>query len=87
MKNPTQHPEYKINTIEDIGNLITEDNIDNFLKDFEGILRLFLITKQMFLLNKQGNQDFTPKIKDFTWIDDNEHKISIELTEEKKDGL
>jgi hypothetical protein len=61
--------EYKINTMQDMLNVITAENIDAFLKDFEGVIRSGLLIKEL--------AKATPKTDGFIWVDDGKHNINI----------
>ena len=61
--------QYKINTMQDVLDVITADNIDAFLKDFEAVTRAALLIKQL--------STTTPETDGFIWIDDGKHNINI----------
>jgi len=72
--------EYKINTIEDIINCTNSENLDNFLKDFRGILESYHAIKN---LSKSINENAEIKTDGFVWIDDGKHNITVEFNSEK----
>lgn len=63
----------KINTIQDIINVITSENIDTFLNDFEAVVRSALLIKE--------TTGITPQTDGFTWIDDGKNDITIKIKE------
>ena len=66
--------EYQIDNITDIGEMITVDNIDNFLKDFEAVIRNYLVIKEIAKIN---NKKPEIKLTNFKWIDDNKQIITF----------
>ena len=66
--------EYNINTVKDMINCTNESNLDNMLKDLKGLITAAHLIKSIY-----GN-DFDLDCDSFIWIDDNEHKIEIEIT-------
>lgn len=66
----TEPQTYKISTFGDIAELITEENVDRFLRDFNCLLRSLANVK-----NK------TPvRVESFDWTDDNEVKITFVIS-------
>ena len=64
-----------IRTLEDIRNVITIENVDCFLKDFETWLRLSLITKD---IERDTVKEVEPTV--FKWIDDGKNDIKVNIT-------
>ena len=67
---------HKIQSIEDIISAVNLDNIDGFLKDFELILRQFLLIKTL---------DNNIKFDGFDWCDDGKNKAEVSLSTEDGD--
>lgn len=75
--------EYKINTMQDVLDCVTMDNIDNFMVDFRYYIESAIAIKKI------GNaiceaENLPAELSNmstigFTWIDDGKHNISIEL--------
>jgi len=59
---------YKIETVQDIADCVTLENLENFITDFRGVLASYLLLKSV---------DKNVKLPKFTWIDDGEHSINI----------
>ncbi len=74
---------YNIKTIDDIFNCVTTENIDNFLKDFESLLRVMTSTKE---IGKAIDEDFKFDSQEFIWIDDGEHNINITIQSNEKEN-
>ena len=70
---------YKIKTIEDITDVITEDNLEYFLKDFKNFLESYLFAKQLInsLEEDEGVKKSEKIASSFTWIDDKKHDAKI----------
>ena len=68
---------HKIKTIQDIIDVVTEDNIDNFMKDFRGFIDAYIAMKGFS--DAAVGTDVPMSVATLTWIDDNEHKINITL--------
>lgn len=68
--------EHQINTIQDIFECTDIDNVDMFLKDLKGILLSGYLIREVSK-DMEGIEIIS---NGFTWIDDGEHKIDIELT-------
>lgn len=75
--------EYEISTMQDVLNCVTMDNIDNFMIDFryyiESAIAIKNIGKAIY-----NAEDIPEELSDvttsgFTWIDDGEHNISVEM--------
>lgn len=73
-KDPKPDPKsYRIETIADITKCVTSENIDGFLRDFEMVLRSYLLMKE---LNNAGIKEGTIpegaeiEMPFFEWIDD-----------------
>ena len=69
---------HKLKTIAEIQDVVNLDNIDNFITDFEGFLRLAIMNKN--IVEQFGGSVLPAK---FTWIDDgkNDISISVKITE------
>lgn len=74
--------EYTLKTIEDMYLMVNKDNVDNFLKDFEGVVRGWVALKDI------ADKDFDIEVGEITWIDDNAHDIAFDITvkEEEPDN-
>lgn len=68
--------EYKIETISDIREVITEENIDNFLIDFRNYLKFQVELKKIM---NAVSVDISNLPQGFIWIDDNKHTYSIQI--------
>lgn len=64
---------YKINTLQDIIDCVTNENIDRFLIDFEGLSRSAILVKEATKHPVQTGA--------YEWIDDGKHNIDIEIQE------
>ena len=69
--------EHTLVTVEDIFHLVTEKNKANFLHDFHGIVEAWIVFKKLMRKNKIPKSQWGSK--EFKWIDDGKHNISIEL--------
>lgn len=67
---------HEIKTIADVMRVVNDENIEDFLKDFEGFLRFSLLT-QAVAASVSG--EYTSS---FVWIDDGEHNVRIILQSE-----
>ncbi len=74
-----QNKSHKIKTIQDISNVVTSENIDNFLKDFEGVLRGHILLKSV-----ANSTESKIEFGEFEWTDDNKHDITFILSEDGK---
>jgi len=72
-----ENKEYEIETIQDIADMVTVDNIDNFMKDFRGVLLGYMTAKLA-----GGNKSIP--MKNFKWIDDG--VVEAKLTMSAKDS-
>lgn len=80
--------EYKLDTIQDIANMVTPDNIDNFMKDFRAFL-LGYMTAQIASdigAESRGEEKTPIPVSGFKWVDDGvvEAKITISSKESDK---
>ena len=57
---------YKIETVNDICQMITEENVDNFLSDFESMLRTCILVKGLNF----GKDASKLQLSSFDWTDD-----------------
>lgn len=74
-KNPKPNaPRYKLKTVEDIFEILTEENYKRFLKDFEILieshLAMRILVKEVAKSEDIPSDLFRPLLKDFIWIDD-----------------
>lgn len=69
--------EYKIETVQDIYNCITTENIERFMLDF---YQLFDTMAQI----KEMDKEVDIKNPYFTWIDDGKMNITFDLNGEEK---
>jgi hypothetical protein len=67
--------EYDLKTIEDITNVLTESNIDNFLVDF----KMWLSMRIEFKKIKEAEGVVKFDNTQFRWIDDGKHEADITL--------
>ena len=72
-----KHKEYRIETVQDIIDCTNEDNIDNFLKDLKAIIMTNHFVKS---ISKDVKNE-----KYYTWIDDNENNLTINLEVKDKE--
>ena len=61
---------YQINTVQDMIECTTHENINNFLEDLKSVIQIE---------QKLQSSYNTPKCKGFTWIDDNKNNIELKL--------
>lgn len=77
---------YSINSLQDIANAVTPENVDNFLKDFEGVLKTYLLmvtfakAKIREGLGDVKNTDLV-EFHGLYWTDDGKHDITCEIVE------
>lgn len=64
---------HEIKTVEDMLKVVTDENLDSFLKDLGGFLRMSLTMKE--LAEALGESVDTS----FVWIDDGKHDVNIHL--------
>ena len=75
---------YSINSLQDIANAITPKNIDDFLRDFEGVLKSYLLMVTFAKadmgndLNGMKNTDIV-EFCGLSWTDDGKHDITCEI--------
>jgi hypothetical protein len=69
MTTPTRH---NIETLEDLVNVVTGDNIDTLLQDLTHFFQSVVILKG------SGQTHVIPK--DFVWIDDGQNKATINIS-------
>lgn len=74
---------YEIKTLEDILRAVNTENVENFLKDFQNFLTIWVGTKAMIELVDPKSLEMTTKSVEFDWIDDgkNEAKITVQAVE------
>jgi hypothetical protein len=63
-----ENKQYKIETIEDISNVVTKENFENFMIDFLSVINKVVEIKE-FVKEKTGEYP-EGLMKDFIWIDD-----------------
>lgn len=76
---------YSINSLQDIANAITPENVDNFLKDFEGVLKSYLL---MVVFAKAQIREGLDDVKNtdlvefhgLYWTDDGKHDITCKIS-------
>ena len=71
------HKKYKIETLTDMVNATTPENIDNFLKDLKGLLESMHMI--LDIADLSGVRDEVDIVNTYTWTDDGANKINIEL--------
>jgi hypothetical protein len=70
--------EYKIKTLQDILDCVTDENKERFIKDFSVFLESVIVLKQLMEMLPLPEEE--KKIEcEFTWIDDEENKHEIVL--------
>jgi meiotically up-regulated gene 157 (Mug157) protein len=69
----------RIKSIEDILKIITEENKDNFLKDFSNFLTMNINTKKL------GLSEVIINPTEFMWIDDGKNDIRVNIEFKQKD--
>lgn len=69
-----KNKEYEIRSIQDIADMVTSENLDNFIIDFKGVLMAHIVLKQSF-------PDKT--FRDFLWVDDGKHEITCNIVVKK----
>jgi hypothetical protein len=71
--------QYQIKTVQDMINCTNETNLENFLTDLKGLMQQAHMLRELAKLS--GGNDDSLKLEDkgFTWIDDNENKITISI--------
>lgn len=74
-----EEKEYKLNTIQDILNVITKDNIENFKKDFNKWLDYHLAIKMANELFKNDIEVQQVHEGTMIWIDDNKNDANINV--------
>lgn len=70
---PTPNAErYEIETVEQIADLLTEENVEKFLADFAAGMRIHVAAKTYIQEIKRASTEIEGdiKIKKFTWIND-----------------
>jgi len=73
---------HDLKTIQDIVDVVSEDNIDNFMVDFRGFLDGFIALQNIgkLVLDEDDVEiDHRVKVGSLIWIDDNENKVSFTL--------
>lgn len=73
---------YKINTIQDMIDCTNESNLDNFIIDLKGFLSTAHLIRK--LGKKIKSSVHPPKTEHIIWIDDNDHNLTIQLSEKKE---
>ena len=77
---------YSINSLQDIANAVTPENVDNFIKDFEGVLKTYLImvtfakAKIREGIDDAKNTDLV-EFHGLYWTDDGKHDITCKVSE------
>ena len=80
---------YSINSLQDIADAITHENVDNFINDFGGVLKAYLILvdlarEKVPKFAKKGKNTNLVLFEGLHWTDDGKHNITCEIS--KKDG-
>lgn len=75
---------YSINSLQDIANAVTPENVDNFIKDFEGVLKTYLIMVTFAKAKMESEPDGMKNtdIVEFHgmyWTDDGKHDITCKV--------
>jgi len=81
MKEPK---EYKIETLQDIVNTVTVDNIDDYLADFRGFLLGYMSAKAIsdMVYELSDKKPEPVPINSFKWIDDGKTNVTISIKPE-----
>jgi len=74
---------YTFKTLEDITNVVTKDNIDNFLIDFKEWLSIAIEFNKL----KEFKNLISLDISQFKWQDDGKHDKVINIKSKKGDTL
>jgi hypothetical protein len=78
---------YEINTLDDIINCVTKDNLDNFIIDLKAFLEMYISIDNLgkAIMKAEGIETDKPtlKSKGFTWIDDGKHEYKIIMEKPK----
>lgn len=81
----SENKQYKIETIEDISNVITKENLENFMIDFIDVMNKLVEIKE---LCKEKTGEYPQGLmKELTWVDDDIRGVSkIEIKTTKPDS-
>ncbi len=71
--------EYKLNTVKDFLDVVTEDNLELLIQDFKMFLGMRLQIKNLKMSNI-----IKPKYDYFHWIDDGKHNATYTFIPEEK---
>ena len=78
----TKH--YEINTIQDIFNCVTKDNLDNFMIDLRCVIETYIAFRDLTktIGEVEGLPPELAKIKSegYTWIDDGKHEKTLKIS-------
>jgi len=75
--NNKKQKKYKIQSVQDMIDCTNSDNLENFITDLKGILAsAHMLRTHTDLIGKDKS---SIEIKEFTWVDDGEHNITINL--------
>lgn len=66
--------QYKIETIEDISNVVTKENFENFMIDFLSLINKVVEVKE--LIKEKTGEYPEGLMKDFIWVDDDIRGVS-----------
>ena len=71
--------QYQIKTVQDMINCTNHENLDNFLMDLKALMEQAHALRELAKLSGGNEESIKLEEKGFTWIDDNEHKISVSI--------
>lgn len=77
---------YSTNSLQDIANAVTPENLDDFVKDFKGVLRsyLYLVSFAKCKMESEPEGIKNTDLVEFHglyWTDDGKHDITCEIVE------
>lgn len=74
--------EYKLETIQDIANMVTVDNLEKFISDFRAFLLGYMSAQVLSDMGakKAGTDKIQIPITSFVWIDDDKTDVEIKIT-------
>lgn len=64
---------YRIKTLQDIADCVTDENIKGFLIDFELTLRTYFLVKS---ISEETNPGYKINFPEFEWIDDHKRILT-----------
>lgn len=75
---------YSINSVQDIANAVTPENLDNFIKDFRGVMQTYLTLVTLAKAKMESEPDDLKntdlvEFHGLFWTDDGKHDITCEI--------